>query len=103
MARAVTSDPQRRAAGEPLYDIDPRPSARAALGGFGGLASAASCRTGRRATRLHATLLGHALGHDMAVIKKLCNIRLLCVELADAVSAQSSANGLIFVRYTQTH
>ena len=32
----------------------------------------------RPAARLHATLLGHALGHDEAIVKKCSNIRMLC-------------------------
>jgi hypothetical protein len=39
------------------------------------------------AVRLHATLLGHALGHDRDVVKKLCYFRELRMELAEATSA----------------
>jgi hypothetical protein len=44
-----------------------------------------------RAARSHATMLGHMLAHEVAVVKISNNTKSFCVSLADVVSA-----GLVF-------
>ena len=83
MARAVTFDPKRRATDEPLYEID-LPTGAAYLAVCARfrqasfpmpLAERLAVPNASRAGGLHAILLGHLLGHDVAMVKKLHNIK----------------------------
>ena len=82
MARAVISNPERRAAYEPLYDLDPRPGATIevffadrgsrspsgeALAGIVGPAKWARCRTNRRLVHSLTATLRTAISRSLKV------------------------------------